>query len=192
VKVLNTPELLEAILSEMPIHEVLLSQRVASIFNATISSSPTLQKALFFSRIGDISTRKDQKKFLLLRHKDVYSLFDDGASPSSILAGATRVAKRGSYLLNPLIFSLFPTPSEGRFTYDNSRGVPDNPSSRGMLLMQPPVRSVRLVRYGEYGYSVHRATREVKNEFGVTLGDVEAMLHKMRPKLTTQHFALEI
>lgn len=46
-RVLETPELLEMILSELPPCQLLISQRVNSLWNDLISHSPKLQQLLF-------------------------------------------------------------------------------------------------------------------------------------------------
>ncbi|KAL1652257.1 hypothetical protein SLS58_000384 [Diplodia intermedia] len=46
-EVLDTPELLELILSKLPVKDLLLAQNVCKTFNTAIASSPTLQQALF-------------------------------------------------------------------------------------------------------------------------------------------------
>jgi hypothetical protein len=47
-RVLDTPELLEAILLHLPLRDLLHSQRVSCQFQATVTSSPSIQRALFF------------------------------------------------------------------------------------------------------------------------------------------------
>lgn len=46
-RVLETPELLEMVLSELPPCQLLVSQRVNSLWNALISQSPRIQQLLF-------------------------------------------------------------------------------------------------------------------------------------------------
>ncbi|KAF1995172.1 hypothetical protein P154DRAFT_526545 [Amniculicola lignicola CBS 123094] len=50
-RVLNTPELLEAILLQLPERDILLAQQVSRTFQAAITSSPALQQALFFREV---------------------------------------------------------------------------------------------------------------------------------------------
>jgi hypothetical protein len=47
-RVFATPELLEAILAQLPMQPLLLAQRVSHLLHATINYSPTLQRLLFF------------------------------------------------------------------------------------------------------------------------------------------------
>ncbi|KAF2178603.1 hypothetical protein K469DRAFT_467003, partial [Zopfia rhizophila CBS 207.26] len=47
-RVLNTPELLEAILAQLPPRDLLRAQCISCSFRDTIQASPTLQQALFF------------------------------------------------------------------------------------------------------------------------------------------------
>jgi hypothetical protein len=47
-RTLSTPELLELILSQLSAYDLLLAQRVCKTWHTLISSSPTLQTALFF------------------------------------------------------------------------------------------------------------------------------------------------
>lgn len=47
-RVLDTPELLEAILLYLPLRDLLHSQRVSCQFQAAVTSSPSIQRALFF------------------------------------------------------------------------------------------------------------------------------------------------
>ena len=53
-EVLTLPELLEAILLELPTRELLLSQKVSRTWKQLIDGSPAIQKALFFTS-GDAS-----------------------------------------------------------------------------------------------------------------------------------------
>ncbi|OCL15321.1 hypothetical protein AOQ84DRAFT_49271 [Glonium stellatum] len=46
-RVLDTPELLESILLHLPLQDLLHSQRVSRQFHAAITSSPSIQQALF-------------------------------------------------------------------------------------------------------------------------------------------------
>ena len=61
--VFRTPELMEKILLELPIKDVLLSQRVSSTFKNTITDSPRLQQALFLKPLPGkpLSIRNDEK-----------------------------------------------------------------------------------------------------------------------------------
>jgi hypothetical protein len=49
--VLNTPELLEAILAQLPPKDLLLAQRISHCFATAIKSSPCLQQALYFRAV---------------------------------------------------------------------------------------------------------------------------------------------
>ena len=49
IRTFDLPELLEQILINLPQRELLLAQRVSQAFHQTISASPKLQRALFFS-----------------------------------------------------------------------------------------------------------------------------------------------
>ena len=51
-KVLNTVELLELVLLELPVRDLLLVQRVCCTWHSTIENSRLLQQALFFKPIG--------------------------------------------------------------------------------------------------------------------------------------------
>ena len=55
--VINTPELLENILSHLDTKSLLLSQRVSKQFQGTISGSSVLQQALFFKLASKDGTR---------------------------------------------------------------------------------------------------------------------------------------
>lgn len=47
-QVFGTPELLEAILAQLPVRDLLLAQRICTEFRKAITSSPPLQQLLFF------------------------------------------------------------------------------------------------------------------------------------------------
>jgi hypothetical protein len=54
-KVLSTTELLEAILLQLSLKDVLLSQRVSKEWRDTIVGSTKLQQLLFFRPIGEVA-----------------------------------------------------------------------------------------------------------------------------------------
>lgn len=58
-RVLNSPELLEQILSYVPMYELLCSQRVCRTWRAIITESPSLQQALFFRPLRSSSVCSD-------------------------------------------------------------------------------------------------------------------------------------
>ena len=57
-RVLNTAELLEAILLQMDLRTLLLSQRVSKTFQTSIAGSPKLQHKLFFRPTKDVVNRQ--------------------------------------------------------------------------------------------------------------------------------------
>jgi len=66
-RVLETPELLEAILLHLPLRSIVLAQRVCVFFRSTISASPLLQQALFLMPTLSTSPSKPRPN-PLLRH----------------------------------------------------------------------------------------------------------------------------
>jgi hypothetical protein len=71
-KVLNTTELLEAILVELPIRDLLFSQRVCRTFKDTIANSIRLQQALFLAAEPSITEAAQ----LRLHQLTINPLFD--------------------------------------------------------------------------------------------------------------------
>ena len=56
-RVFDTPELMEAILLQLPLKDALLSQRVSKQWRNTIVGSTKLQQLLFFRPMGELADR---------------------------------------------------------------------------------------------------------------------------------------
>ncbi|USW56437.1 Putative F-box-like domain superfamily protein [Septoria linicola] len=125
-QVLATTELLEAILLQLPIRSVLLSQRISKTWHATITSSISLQRALFLRPAPVLSTSPRSRKI----H------FIDLSTPCHQV-----LSLRGTQSLLTSILPIRKREKVSTFTLTNSRSsaTEDEVGSwRSMLLSQPP------------------------------------------------------
>ena len=60
-RVCSLPELLELVLFELPTRDLLLAQRVCQTWQAVISGSPKLQRALYFEPVAGDQTGMHEK-----------------------------------------------------------------------------------------------------------------------------------
>lgn len=153
-RVFHTPELLEAILAQLPKKDLLFAQRVSRHFQSSIKSSPSLQRALFFRA----APLKDPKAWIInpfLRKTFlpwfVLSRISQDMETIELLDW-TRNDKKGQ-----------------AFLYKDA-------SWRKMLVLQPPPKKLSIVEFchGQCGDSARDAniSFEGKDSQGVTMDAV--------------------
>jgi hypothetical protein len=141
-QVLSTPELLEAILLNLPISSLLRLQRLNRTFNTVISTSPSIQRALFFSPAPASS---DPCPNPLLKHK-----------PSAWFLDRRRS--------NSIAYRSWHWPDSDELKWDGEREAKrhvygrEEASWRRMLVVQPPVTRLKVGK------------GELRDEGGVRLG----------------------
>ena len=157
-RVFNTPELLEAILSQLPPHDLLLAQRISRPFQAAITSSPTLQQLLFI-RAAPVKDPKEWSLNPLLR--DLFAPFFVVPAPNARAASTFTSLQR----------------NEGCCTSEEMNALLRKEASwRRLLLLQPPVRvlgvtQLEQTRGGNVAYDA-RFSFEGHPAGGVTMGVV--------------------
>lgn len=162
--VLNTFELLEAIILQLPSKDVLLLQRVSKTWRSIIARNKTLQKALFFvpsqEPLADRSPRppSDATQGPIFDPGLYAQVWARSSSAQDFIIDSSTKETRLSQFVNPLLPLLFPhsTPevwaqSGIGIEYDRTRtllprGVDVVPSWRKMYLTQPPATEVRIFR----------------------------------------------
>jgi hypothetical protein len=125
--VLNTPELLEAVLVQLPPKDLLLAQRTSHGFATAIKSSPILQQALYY-RAAPIKDPQAWTINPLLRHHFLpfFTLPNDSQDMETVeLMDWTRHDKRRE-----------------AFLYKDA-------SWRKMLVIQPPPKKLSVVEFSE-------------------------------------------
>ncbi|KAJ7088719.1 hypothetical protein B0H15DRAFT_981580 [Mycena belliarum] len=141
--VLATPELLEHILAQLPLHALLLRvPLVCRLWHAT-TRAPALQCALFFLPDPDPPS---------------------SSSASSEFSSSSAPAPAPAPVPNPLLAALFPPffaspPPPDRYTWPTAHALMAMPAARtpaafaradaswrGMLVARPPVRALRVVQ----------------------------------------------
>ncbi|KAK3708984.1 60S ribosomal protein L28 [Vermiconidia calcicola] len=92
-EVLNIPELFEAILLDLPPHDLLLAQAVSTVWRDAIKNSSRIQQALFFKQLPPTATTRGQEPIL---NPFSRSLF--GARCSDV--GLSLSTETGSHLIS--------------------------------------------------------------------------------------------
>ncbi|KAK4953338.1 hypothetical protein LTR10_009047 [Elasticomyces elasticus] len=116
-EVLNLPELLEIILLELPTRDLLLAQRVCITWKAAITSSPNIQRALFFRPGSAEDIYQDSEVHIYAR-------------------GGTSIA--GNQLLLDKPVNLI-TPNHSPVIRQDTLDTNREPSCHRMFVTQPPV-----------------------------------------------------
>lgn len=197
ITVLNVPELLESILSHLPMKDLFITGRVNKTFYRLIVTSPTLQRQLF------LLPGKGQPKWQLLqssidgqKYASVASSSDDASAFPS-----TNITKLGNprsiVRINPLLE--LRRGSENKDMHIDkameSRGILDSAyldericeskAWPNMYLTDPPCTCVHIdVDYADtslIGCPVLRARRCVYDPAGVTFGAIYETLHEKGP-----------
>jgi len=151
-RVFDTPELLEAILVQLPQQDLLLAQRISRSFETAIKSSPKIQQALFF-RAEPI---KDPRKWfinpILRRH----------FLPFFVLSPAAQDLKSIE-----LLDWVAGDRTRKAFLYKNA-------SWRKMLIIQPPPQNLSIVEFCNADGGDDKRTAEIPFEDtqGVSMGTV--------------------
>ncbi|KAJ7064044.1 hypothetical protein C8F01DRAFT_1130159 [Mycena amicta] len=125
--VLSTPELLELILVLLPMSDLLVSaSRVSKLWNAFITLSPTLQRALFFQPLANTNTNTvtaPARNPLLIAMFPPFFASDDTADPEDAFNG-------------PLAIQAMP------WAHAPKAFRRQTASWRRMLVVQPPSRAL--------------------------------------------------
>ncbi|OJD40525.1 f-box domain protein [Diplodia corticola] len=147
--VLNTPELLELVLSKLPMRDLLLAQRVCKGFNTAIASSPTLQQALFFRPLPATAAPPPSSASVKLLHSPDDTPTTEAWERNPLLALAfwpwfdrsTPRSRFSAPFWDPETFETLPLAAETtRFAFLRSEA-----SWRRMLVTQPPVAELNLM-----------------------------------------------
>ncbi|KAK0664965.1 hypothetical protein DIS24_g282 [Lasiodiplodia hormozganensis] len=165
-EVLETPELLEHILAQLPMRDLLLAQQVCRRFNSIIASSPTLQQALFFRPRPATATPKPSSIKLL--HYPGDEPVAETWERNPLLASAfwpwfdrsTPKSRFSAPFWDPDIFSTLPLADEQtRFAF-----LRPEASWRRMLLTQPAVAALDIMLVS------HSALRGTIDDASLCLG----------------------
>ena len=198
VNVLDTTELLEAILCRLPCKDLLFAQKVCRSWRATINGSVKLQKALFLAGthlpLADTgsSSEFDEDGF----HINALEHFAFVAGPSSTGLEICKVGENfESVLLNPMIQQLCKqerqagTSAIAIFCYDGEDQRSSGPRSswKKMLLTQPPLREMEWYLWPVLNTDTSSQTERlhsttvftVMNKTGVTMQDLIDALKEM-------------
>lgn len=173
-RIWHVPEMLEAILFELPAKDLLLSRAVCKTFKACIENSSKLKKALFLVPDGEV---QDRLKGKVAPHRLYVAII------TLLLKELTNAGPgRSVFKLNPLFNHHFKDLSEGDVYCNHNGRVGLRGSKSGsdaiwkkMLLAQPPFKkhSIRFVylkdRYRDAEYHAHY---RFENSNGLTMGDV--------------------
>jgi hypothetical protein len=192
IRTFDLPELLEQILINLPQRELLLAQRVSQAFHQTISASPKLQRALFFSpdpflpsspitylnpSTGATSahTRPQNNRLLLRAFPGVYPT----VSPVLINMPPSRedvnLGRPGAESWSWDLCISFPASPLGSAASSPESLLPPstspataypNASWRRMYLSQPPCKQLHLVRRWRRNPMV-----AIERTEGITMGD---------------------
>lgn len=154
------PELVEAVVLELPLQDILLAQRVDRTWRATIKNSPKLQKALFFrpsvedglfmasiARPTDACTCEKSAhapplSHLKAKHLDWHALSwarGDADKESESKLNVTVEVTVNPFLLKGYLDDIEGV--EGGLETNNTIGDPED-SLRRMLFAQPPIKEL--------------------------------------------------
>jgi hypothetical protein len=168
----GTPELLEAILAQLPGKDLLLAQRISHRFETAIKSSPSLQQKLFF-RAVPLEVRKEWAISSLLRHHFLpfFTLPSDPQDIETIeLMDWTNDEKRRE-----------------AFLFKDA-------SWRKMLVIQPPPKRLSVVEFchGQGGDNARNADIQFEDSQGVTMDAVYDVTIAFLRKNEVSNFGLSI
>lgn len=140
-KILQTPELLELILVQLPIKDLLLARRISTTFNNLIQTSPTLQQALFFRpRPASSPPPTPPASSAPLRSHPTGDLVTETWQRNSLLTSAFPPwFDRPGLFISPEAFEMLPLASE------QPAYLRPEASWRRMLVTQPPVTELGLL-----------------------------------------------
>ncbi|KAK5705545.1 hypothetical protein LTR97_002664 [Elasticomyces elasticus] len=153
--VADTAELTEMILLNLPLLDILMAQRVSRTWQQLITTSPDLQRALFFRAVdGDMLVEDPGKAVVLRCPQNRECNFRQSHAPGgkTDVLGPVPYGRRqvvisdASFILNPFLSCSIPF--KGNYVPEcwktiDQRGLRGNASWRRMLLSQPPL--VRVV-----------------------------------------------
>lgn len=184
------PELLEQILLHLPQRDLLLDQRVSRPFHNTISSSPKLQRALFFApdpflpsspitylnpTTGTTSahTRPQNNRLLLRAFPGVYPT----VSPVLVNLPPSRedlnLGRPGPESWSWDLCISFPATGSALPAETSAATAYEGASWRRMFLSQPPCKQLHLVRRWRKNPMV-----AIEREGGITMGDFVGEVEK--------------
>lgn len=161
--VLSTPELFEAILLSLPLRDLLVNApRVNRFWNQTISRSPKLQQALFF-KAEDAATVQVEPYFNPLLVSSFPAFLPDLKTTSDFW---------GHY--HEVFTSLDWNRSEKkRIAYSRKEA-----SWRRMLIVQPRVQTLEVVKKKHYQRRSTKAQGKVRLEEGARMGTLYDLVQK--------------
>ncbi|KAK4898588.1 hypothetical protein LTR27_003760 [Elasticomyces elasticus] len=183
-KVLNLPELLEAILLQLPIRDLLFAQKICRTWKTTINTSPAVKKALFFApgTVNDV-------RYNSPNHKSVAQCLADGqsASPSDYAAAQEcamhmRVVRSSHFAMKPLLMRQSRTTKGLDFQPGPfRRGADPQESWSRMFATQPPGSThmeVEVVGPGERRHAILDTQTEPGEKFGLLVEEYRKFVEK--------------
>lgn len=177
--VLSTPELLEAIILELPNTQVFLIQRVNKTFRDVIRGSPSLQKALFLRPTADyvLQLHNNRRCFVVpcSSRADCDPELSEKYTPKAAGPYQERIDRwvidasdrqQHTVVLNPSLVGDF----NG---FAAKKGITLDSTRANMLLTQPPVGSLIVDHKFAHHFHVSRASDPKR---GLTVGEFEASI----------------
>ena len=172
------PEMLEAILFELPAKDLLFSRAVCKTFKACIDSSTKLQKALFLMPDGEVHSCLDGELATDRSHAEMLTHLEE------LIKGGPGIPPLRR---NPLFEHHYNDFENGDILRNQGEVVlrGSKPGSHAiwkqMLLTQPPIRthSIRVVYVGDgvYDEEYHQHYR-FESSKGLTMGDFTRAFEK--------------
>lgn len=174
-RIWRVPEMLEAILYELPMKDLLLDQRVCKAWKASVDSSTKLKKKLFLIPKGEICNSIGGEQYQATN-----------STASANYTGADLIIKPNEAgdirpILNPLLSSTLKDFDFEGIDYHGKVAVDGfdicgEGNWKRVLLSQPPIkRSTAYIFWTDGG---PLRTKILKNEMGLTMGDVTHAFHR--------------
>ena len=179
-EVLNTVELIESILSQLPTLDLLISQRVSSRWRDVIKKSKKLQTALFLSPSLDVGLKREKvylcckfSRLMRLAHVNLTELAIPLPLPVYVDGDSDEAYTITENPLLPVLFKESAYASSKLWMTQEIAKADESASWRAMYISSPPILDMRFVAAYETPDGDVKEMSEVMSceTIGITIGE---------------------